>query len=267
MTREVFLEKLRDSEYLKYVRDRQCSRDLGEDFEIHHIYPRSFEEGKIDEDSNIVKLTKVEHLRAHLLLVMSLERIGSFGKSYGKAVKAVNFLFLLDWKKLTEKEKLELIDKVEDLISLSQRALHESRSDEVRQKIKNSWTPERRRALSLKMSFREVSSETRKRMGEANRRRAVAPMQGKSQTAETKKAISKALKKYKRTQEHCQHIREAKLGKPHAPHSDETKTKMSQTAKSRIIVWKNGKKAYCRQETLQEYLGAGYVYTKKESMS
>lgn len=252
MKRQEFLEIFKDSKYFQYLDQFRGRKEIS-GLDIHHIYPRSFEEGKIDEEDNLVLLTRVEHLKAHLLLVLSMEELGRFGRSYRKAIKAVNFLFQLHWESLNFQEKQNLADNVELLEILCQKALHDPRPEDVCLKIRKAWTPERRQQQS-------------ERMSRFNRERETAPMQGKFQSEETRKAISEALKKHKRTQEHCKHISEAKMGSHHVPHSDLTKSRMSETAKGRITVWKNGIKAYCRAETLQEFLNSGYFLSKKDSL-
>lgn len=75
MLRYSFFKELKSSEYgRKYLeiihkgRHSKCS----EAGELHHIYPRSFEEGKIDDKANLVRLTTYDHLLAHYYLAMCI---------------------------------------------------------------------------------------------------------------------------------------------------------------------------------------------------
>lgn len=75
MLRHEFFKVLKSSEYgqkyLKIIHNGRHS-PCEERGEIHHIYPRSFEEGKIDSKDNLVKLSVYDHLLCHYYLARSI---------------------------------------------------------------------------------------------------------------------------------------------------------------------------------------------------
>lgn len=71
MLRCDFFKQLQQSpagqEYLKLVENAK-NNPPEERGEIHHIYPRSFEEGQIDTEDNLVRLSVRDHLLCHYFL-------------------------------------------------------------------------------------------------------------------------------------------------------------------------------------------------------
>lgn len=71
MLRCEFFEQLQKSSAgLKYLEIVENARKHPpeERGEVHHIYPRSFEEGKIDDEENLVRLSVRDHLLCHYYL-------------------------------------------------------------------------------------------------------------------------------------------------------------------------------------------------------
>lgn len=68
-----FFQTLKDSAYLSFCQQKQSeklSKSSGDSsVEEHHIYLRSFEDGKIDLPENLVYLSIADHIKAHLILV------------------------------------------------------------------------------------------------------------------------------------------------------------------------------------------------------
>ena len=124
-----FIEKFKNSEYFREIeRLRTGSKALVQDnyssVEIHHIYPRSFEEGKIDSKENLIKVTTAEHLFLHILLVKSFEALQYTNSgSYEKAIVAINILFHRQWKLLTKEDQDELVDKIPDIVEIRRKAV------------------------------------------------------------------------------------------------------------------------------------------------
>lgn len=71
-----------------------------------------------------------------------------------------------------------------------------------------------------------VTSETKQKMSDVRK--------GKPKSDEHKQKMSEAaINRPPRSEEHCRNLSEAKKGKAHSPHSEETKAKMSDAAKAR----------------------------------
>lgn len=109
-----FLDELKDSEYFKFLENRRKVKV--EEGEIHHIYLRGFEDGQIDSEDNLIRLSRVDHIKAHILLVRSLEQMNrSLGRTYRVAEAAVNGMLSFRWSNLTEQDKDALLQFVPDL--------------------------------------------------------------------------------------------------------------------------------------------------------
>ena len=67
---EDFFTKLQTSSYFKFLYNlserQEVTHKTLTGMERHHIYPKSFEDGKIDEKFNLIYLSYEEHLKAHL---------------------------------------------------------------------------------------------------------------------------------------------------------------------------------------------------------
>ena len=109
-----FFEILKGSEYLEFL--EQCKqKNYTGPTEIHHIYPRSFEDGKVQESWNLINLSKVDHLIAHLLLFEVLEERRPAGKSYYSALGAIHTAFKTRYERLSEEERDNLKSQVKSL--------------------------------------------------------------------------------------------------------------------------------------------------------
>lgn len=124
MTVDRFFNVLKGSRYLNFIEEckHQTLKGPGE---LHHIYLKSFEEGRIDEDWNLVKLSIADHIRAHILLLMSFEDagIGSESRSYIKAANTVDICCNIQWKTLSDKEKELLLESIPNLAQIRKKAI------------------------------------------------------------------------------------------------------------------------------------------------
>lgn len=133
MTRDRFLELFKDSSYLKEVEKlRLESLSLNpvntDPVEIHHIYLKSFEDGRVDSVDNLVKVTTVEHIYLHLLLVQCFETLGHVESiSYKKAVASLNAMFQIQWKTLSSEEKENLYSKIPEIAKLRKKGIEAGR--------------------------------------------------------------------------------------------------------------------------------------------
>jgi len=111
-----FYRILQESPYLHFI--NSCKeKDYTVRVEKHHIYPRSFEDGKIDEPYNIILLSKADHLLAHILLFEAIESLGIRGKEYFHALGALHTAFKTRYEKLSEIERTELKCRIQNLES------------------------------------------------------------------------------------------------------------------------------------------------------
>lgn len=110
-----FFKTLQESSYLKFIEEKKkCEVQRG--FEVHHIYPKSFEDGKIQEAWNLVSLSKADHLLAHILLFESLESLSkTHGKSYFSALGALHTAFKTRYERLGETERQKIKDKIQEM--------------------------------------------------------------------------------------------------------------------------------------------------------
>lgn len=123
MTVDRFFDVLKDSDYLNFI--RECRERPVSSGELHHIYPKSFEDGRIDEKWNTVKLSIEDHIKAHILLLLSFEKagIGNNSMSYQKAANAVDLCCNVQWKMLSESEKQNLLNEVPNFAEIREKAV------------------------------------------------------------------------------------------------------------------------------------------------
>lgn len=122
MSIQDFYQKFKKSRYLNFI--EECRTKAVEKGEIHHIYLRSFADGRVDEAFNVVTLSVPDHIKAHILLMLSFEDLGlnSNSISYQKAANAVNICCNVQWQKLSEEEKERLLQAVPELAKIRETA-------------------------------------------------------------------------------------------------------------------------------------------------
>lgn len=110
-----FFTLLKSSKYLKFI--ESCKNKVYEGkTEIHHIYPRSLEDGNIRESWNLIKLSKADHLLAHILLFEAFEGLNRpKGKSYYSILGSVHTAFKTRYELLSGEERENLKSQVKSL--------------------------------------------------------------------------------------------------------------------------------------------------------
>lgn len=207
--------------------------------EKHHIIPKSL--GGDNSPENIVTLTAREHFICHRLLTKITQ-----GKAKRSMIYAV---YIMTKGKRRYKPSSRLYEILRNEMALANKDrpgpnLGKKISEEWRQNIKNSFTPEVRKKISdsrkgkatrPKGSF-EVTDETRKRMSES---RGSKGTRFGPHSEETKAKCREARAKQVFTEETYQKRSAAMKGRPK---SEEHKRKMSEAQKGKIISEETRKK-------------------------
>ena len=171
-------------------------------FEIHHIVPKSFREMKNPNvDYNLVPLTPREHFICHMLLARIWRSSKRKGSQMGKA-----FQLMTGCGKYTSKDY--------SWLKLNKSILPETREKIANAHLGKKHSAETKEKMSKAKLGKILSEETRARMsisfaGRNNRNGMVT---------------SEATK---------QKMREAQLGKPKKPQSEEAKQKISASTKGK----------------------------------
>lgn len=195
---------------------RAKNRTLTEQFETHHIIPKSFFlknsgwiDGNPDDSDNLVRLTIREHRLCHLLLPKMTSGIAK-----SKMVYAANILlqdreirFGLSKGKLYESIKQEAI------VNLTKSKIGKPLSKETKDKIKQ------KRALQV---IRKMSEETKLKISQSHK--------GKKKTPEHKNKVIKNLKNWSGEQ-HSESTKE----KMRKPKSAEHRLSMSKARKGKPL--------------------------------
>lgn len=242
----LFKDKQRGQEYVSLIEEiqslgRGLSKEKG--FNIHHIIPKAL--GGKDEESNLIKLTTYEHLRAHILLALATKSPEMFFASR-MMLNMSNEATLSDLEKISIGELIEASNLINEskrvlseyqskLLQGNSRAKGHKLSQESIQKILN--TKEKNGTLKVEQLFTPEAIQNRVQ-SRKNR--------GYWNSEQTKKKISSSVESLWKSKDYREHMREAHKGK----------TK----------VWKEGKQCHIPVEELDIWLQKGYARCKKDSL-
>ena len=208
--------------YDDFIKDRREKEETLTGYsEKHHIIPRA--RGGDDSFENIIKLSALDHLHAHLLLA----------KVYG-GVMWYPIYFMI--KKASKDNKIPT--KLQIRWAARARNNIPPKSEETKQKmslanIGKKLSEEHKKKIALASIGKKMSEETRrklslanigKKMSEETKQKIALAKKGKNLSEEHKKKMSLAKKGKKMSEEHKQKIGLASTGRAH---SEESKQKMS----------------------------------------
>ena len=232
--------------------DRAKSRDLSKETytEKHHIIPKSL--GGLNNKDNLVKLTAKEHRLAHILLPrMTIDPLHTKSMWYA-------LWMMLRTKNVNQQRKISKgsafeIAKIKVAENSSQLHKGKTVSKETREKLSKSCqgrpSPNKGKAMSEEQ--KQKMSATIKKNG-----RVISP--------ETVAKILKSRKDYQHSEETKQKISNSNKGRI-VIHTEETKKKLSDVAKGRSNTWLKGKPAHNRgiphtKETVEKLKGPKSKY-------
>jgi hypothetical protein len=232
--------------------DRAKSRDLPNEIytESHHIIPKSL--GGSNDQPNLVKLTAREHFICHLLLPKMLTGIDKRKMSF-----AIWSMLNRDHSKNKSRYKVNShrYESIKKQVAEAISQLHKGKtvSKETREKLSKSCqgrpSPNKGKAMSEEQ--KQKMSATIKKNG-----RVISP--------ETVAKILKSRKDYQHSEETKQKISNSNKGRI-VIHTEETKKKLSDVAKGRSNTWLKGKSAHNRgiphtKETVEKLKGPKSKY-------
>ena len=232
--------------------DRAKSRDLPNEIytESHHIIPKSL--GGSNDQPNLVKLTAREHFICHLLLPKMLTGIDKRKMSF-----AIWSMLNRDHSKNKSRYKVNShrYESIKKQVAEAISQLHKGKtvSKETREKLSKSCqgrpSPNKGKAMSEEQ--KQKMSATIKKNG-----RVISP--------ETVAKILESRKDYQHSEETKQKISNSNKGRI-VIHTEKTKKKLSGVAKGRSNTWLKGKPAHNRgiphtKETVEKLKGPKSKY-------